>query len=112
VKDLKALDDFEQSSTVRPTSNRDRARVDYVLRKWTKPIVQKYAMSLTPPVELKLNTSELVNLVKKHKVDGERLIQLTKQELIEMAVPEQASEWFMQQLDELFSSQSTSTLVL
>ena len=112
VKDLKALDDFEQSSTVRPTSNRDRARVDYVLRKWTKPIVQKYVMSLTPPAELKLNTSELVNLMKKHKVDGERLIQLTKQELIEMGVPEQASEWFMQQLDELFSSQSTSTLVL
>ena len=112
VKDLKALDDFEQSSTVRPTSNRDRARVDYVLRKWTKPIVQKYVMSLTPPAELKLNASELVNLMKKHKVDGERLIQLTKQELIEMGVPEQASEWFMQRLDDLFSSQSTSTLVL
>jgi len=29
-----------------------------------------------------------------------------------MGVPEQASQWFMQQLDDLFSSQSTSTLVL
>ena len=112
VKDLKALDDFEQSSTVRPTSNRDRARLDYVLRKWTKPIVQKYVMSLTPPAEVKLNTSELVNLMKKHKVDGERLIQLTKKELIEMGVPEQASQWVMQQLDDVFSSQSTSTIVL
>jgi hypothetical protein len=48
--------------------------------------------------------------MKRHQVDGEKLIHLSKDILMDMAIPEQAAVWLMEQFEELFNNQSTYPL--
>ena len=63
-------------------------------------------MSLTPPTELHTTAVELMNKLKKHKVDGEKLVQLTAELLKEIGISSKAREWLCQQLELLYSGGS------
>jgi hypothetical protein len=103
VKDLKALDEFEQiTQTQTPSSSRDQNIVNHIWRKWTKSQVQKYIMSLILPDTLGVTSPELVNIMKRHQVNGGKLTELTADTLIEMGLSAAASEWMMEQLELLF----------
>ena len=108
VKDLKALDEFEQITQTQSKSNgRDQGIVNHIWRKWTKSQVQKYIMSLILPDTLGVTSSELVNIMKRHQLNGEKLTQLTAEVLVEMGLSEAASEWMMEQLELLFRDKTT-----
>jgi hypothetical protein len=106
VKDVKALDDFEQALKVAASADHTRARKDFIMRKWTKPRVQQYIRSLTVPRHLNMNSNELSNILKKQNVNGELLITLTKQVVMDMGISEPVAEWLIKQLGNLFSSES------
>ena len=76
--------------------------MDHIWRNWTKSQVQKYIMSLILPDTLSVTSPELVNIMKRHQVNGEKLTQLTAKVLVEMGLSEAASEWMMEQLELLF----------
>src|SRR5260370_14017234 len=107
VKDLKAMDDYEEAIKASEDSLSRRAITDYIMRKWTKPHVQRYINSLMPPSDLTTNTTTLANIMKRHLVDGEKLIHLSKDILMDMAISEQEAVWLMEQLILLFNNQST-----
>ena len=108
VKDLKALDEFEQITQTQSKSNgRDQGIVNHIWRKWTKSQVLKYIMSRILPDTLGVTSSELVNIMKRHQVNGEKLTQLTAEVLVEMGLSEAASEWMMEQLGLLFRDKTT-----
>ena len=65
VKDVKALDDFEQALKVAASADHTRTRKDFIMRKWTKPRVQQYIRSLTVPRDLNINSNELSHILKK-----------------------------------------------
>src|ERR1700676_446252 len=106
VKDVKALDDFEQALKVEASADQTRARKDFIMRKWTKPRVQQYIRSLTVPRDLNILAKELSNILKKQNVNGELLISLTKQVVMDMGISEPVAEWLIKQLHDLFSSES------
>jgi hypothetical protein len=107
VKDLKALDQFEQITQTRPATNsRDQNIVNHIWRKWTKSQVQKYIMSLMLPDTFSVTASDLVNIMKRHQVNGEKLVELTAEMLVEMGIPEEVSIWLMSQLELLFGNES------
>jgi hypothetical protein len=106
VKDVKALDDFEQALKVAASADQTRARKDFIMRKWTKPGVQQYIRSLTVPKDLNIHSKELSNILKKQNVNGELLISLTKQMVMDMGISEPVAEWLIKQLHDLFSSES------
>src|SRR5260370_39208786 len=107
VKDLKAMDDYEEAIKASEDSLSRRAITDYIMRKWTKPHVQRYIKSLMPPSDLTTNTTILANVIKRHQVDGEKLIQLSKDVLVDMGIPDHVAVWLMEQLNLLFNHQST-----
>jgi len=103
---IQALDDFEEAC-----KDEDKLRAviinkEYIKDNWNKNHVSKYIMNLTPPTELNLTTTSLVNTLKRHKVDGEKLIQLTVDVLEEMAIPHTACKWLCQQRDTLYNGDS------
>jgi hypothetical protein len=102
VKDLAALDEFEQI-TASAVSSRVHTKVNAVWRKWTKNNVQQYIMTLDPPPEANITTTELSKIMKKHHVNGEKLTELTRELLVEMGLSPQAAEWFENRLDKMFS---------
>jgi len=106
VKDVKALDDFEQALKVAASADHTRTRKDFIMRKWTKPRVQQYIRSLTVPRDLNINSNELSHILKKQNVNGELLISLTKQVVMDMGISEPVAEWLIKQLHDLFSSES------
>ncbi len=110
VKDLKAMDDYEEAIKASEASLTRKATTDYIMRKWTKPHVQRYIKSLMPSSDLTINMTTLANIMKRHQVDGEKLIHLSKDILMDMAIPEQAAVWLMEQFEELFNNQSTYPL--
>jgi 3-methyladenine DNA glycosylase AlkC len=110
VKDLKAMDDYEEAIKASEASLTRKATTDYIMRKWTKPHLQRYIKSLMPSSDLTINMTTLANIMKRHQVDGEKLIHLSKDILMDMAIPEQAAVWLMEQFEELFNNQSTYPL--
>ena len=64
-------------------------------------------MSRKLPDTLGVTSSELVNIMKRHQVNGEKLTQLTAEVLVEMGLSEAASEWMMEQLELLFRDKTT-----
>jgi hypothetical protein len=64
-------------------------------------------MSRILPDTLGVTSSELVNIMKRHQVNGEKLTQLTAEVLVEMGLSEAASEWMMEQLELLFRDKTT-----
>src|ERR1700682_494919 len=106
VKDVKALDDFEQALKVAASADHTRARKDFIMRKWTKPRVQQYIRSLTVPRNLNMNSNEISKILKKQNVNGELLITLAKQVVMDMGISELVAVWLINQLDDLFSSES------
>ncbi len=90
------MDEFEEAC-----KDEDKLRAviinkEYIKDNWNKNHVSKYIMNLTPPTDLNLTTTSLVNTLKRHKVDGEKLIQLTVDVLEEMTIPHTACEWLCQ----------------
>jgi hypothetical protein len=61
-------------------------------------------------VELNINVSELATKLKKHKVDGEKLVQLTSEVLEQMGIPTDTCQWLVQQLDILYSGASAYSI--
>jgi hypothetical protein len=106
VEDLKALDDFEEECQAEDKSRVSRINKDYIKVLWNKNHVSKYVMSLIPPTELYTTATELANKLKRHKVNGESLIQLTPQLLEEMGISPETCKWLIQQLDILYSGES------
>jgi Chromo (CHRromatin Organisation MOdifier) domain len=102
VKELAALDEFEQV-TASAVHSRVQAKVNSVWRKWTKNNVQQYILTLHPPPEACITTTELSKILKKHHVNGEKLTELTRELLVEMGLSLPAAEWFEKQLDEMLS---------
>ena len=68
--------------------------------------MSKYIRSLVPPSELNSTVSELEGLLRKHKVDGEKLVQLTSEVLEQMGMPTDTCQWLVQQLSILYSGTS------
>jgi hypothetical protein len=68
--------------------------------------VSKYITSLTPPHDLNTSVTELANKMKRHKVDGEKLIQLTSEVLEQMGIQQETCQWITQQLEILYSGES------
>jgi hypothetical protein len=106
VEDLQALDEFEEAC-----KDEDKLRAviinkEYIKDNWNKNHVSKYIMNLTPPTDLNLTTTSLANTLKRHKVDGEKLTQLTVDVLEEMSIPHAACDWLWQQLDKLYNGDS------
>ena len=106
VEDLQALDEFEEAC-----KDEDKLRAvilnkEYIKDNWNKNHVSRYIMNLAPPTDLNLTTTSLANTLKRHKVDGEKLIQLTVDVLEEMAIPHTACKWLCQQLDTLYNGDS------
>ena len=106
ANDLAAMDEFEQALKAASGSEHTRARKDYIMRKWTKPRVQQFIRSLSAPSNLHVDIDELSNILKRHNVNGELLITLTKQVVMDMGIPAPVAEWLIKQLDDLFSSES------
>jgi hypothetical protein len=102
VKELKALEDFEQLTTP-PTASDIRTQV---WRKWSKNHVQQYVESLTPPSELDVTTDDLLRIIKKHKINGERLAEITKEIWVNMGLTHILADWLMTQLNLLFDGSS------
>ena len=107
VKDLKAMDDYEEAIKASEDSLSRKAITDYIMRKWTKPHVQRYIKSLMPPTDLTTNTTTLANVMKRHQIDGEKLIQISKDVLVNMGLRDHAAVWLMEQLTLLFNNKST-----
>jgi hypothetical protein len=103
VQDLAALDDFERVTSTAET-NRTQAKVNKVWRKWTRNDVQRYVMTLEPPVEANVTNTEIASLMKKHHVNGEKLTELTQALLVDMGLNQPAAAWLEKQLDKLFSN--------
>jgi hypothetical protein len=106
VNDLAAMDEFEQALKAATGSEHTRARKDYIMRKWTKPRVQQFIRTLSAPSNLHVDINELSNILKRHNVNGELLVTLTKQVVMDMGIPAPVAEWLIKQLDDLFSSES------
>ena len=106
VKDVKALHDFEQALKVAASADHTRTRKDFIMRKWTKPRVQQYIRSLTVPRDLNINSNELSHILKKQNVNGELLISLSRQLVMDMGISAPVAEWLIKQLHDLFSSKS------
>jgi SAM domain (Sterile alpha motif) len=68
--------------------------------------VSKYIRSLAPPSELSSTVSELAALLRKHKVDGEKLVQLTSEVMEQMGIPTDTCQWLVQQLTILYGGAS------
>src|SRR3954453_17077951 len=103
VEDLQALDDFEHQCQAEESVRTTKINMEYIKDKWNKNHVSKYIRSLVPPSELNINVSELAGLLRKHKVDGEKLIQLTSEVLEQMGMPTDTCQWLVQQLSILYS---------
>jgi hypothetical protein len=113
VNDLEAMDQFEKALQHETATLDKRHRMDIIMRKWTKPQVQKYIMSLTPPRNLRVTTSQIAAVLKHHQISGEQLIRLNN--LVVMAMDEHVmtapvAEWLLQQLEHLYNSESTYPL--
>ncbi len=80
--------------------------MEYIKDKWNKNHVSKYIRSLVPPSELNNTVSELAGLLRKHKVDGEKLVHLTSEVLEQMGMPTGTRQWLVQQLTMLYSGAS------
>jgi hypothetical protein len=81
--------------------------VDHIWRNWTKSQVQKYIMSLILPDTLSVTSPELVNIMKRHQVNGEKLTQLTAEILVSMGLSQAASKWMMEQVEILFRDKTS-----
>src|SRR5260370_18121246 len=113
VNDLEAMDQFEKALQHETATLDKRHRMDIIMRKWTKPQVQKYIISLTPPRNLRVTTSQIAAVLKHHQISGEQLIRLNN--LVVMAMDEHVmtapvAEWLFQQLEHLYNSESTYPL--
>jgi hypothetical protein len=106
VEDLQALDDFEQQCQAEDSVRTTKINMEHIKDKWSKNHVSKYIRSLVPPSELNSTVSELVGLLRKHKVDGEKLVQLTSEVLEQMGIPTDTCQWLLQQLSILYSGTS------
>jgi hypothetical protein len=106
VEDLQALDDFEEQCQAEESVRTTKINMEYIKDKWSKNHVSKYIRSLVPPSELSSTVSELAGLLKKHKVDGEKLVQLTSEVLEQMGMPTDTCQWLVQQLSILYSGAS------
>jgi hypothetical protein len=106
VKDLKALDEFEQVAA--PIVTQDNKT--QVWRRWNKNHVQQYIMSLKPPPELDITVDKLVSMVKKHKINGEKLAEITEGLWVSMGLTNDAAKWLIKQLDQLFGGTSGYTV--
>src|SRR3984893_10817976 len=106
VEDLQALDDFEEQCKAEDKSRAIKINKESVKDKWNKNHVSKYIRSLVPPSELSSTVSELASMLKKHKVDGEKLVQLTSEVLEQMGIPTDTCQWLEQQLTTLYSGAS------
>jgi hypothetical protein len=106
VEDLQALDDFEEQCKAEDKSRAIKINKESVKDKWNKNHVSKYITSLTPPAELNTSVTELANKMKRHKVDGEKLILLTSEVLEQMGIQQETCQWLIQQLDILYSGDS------
>jgi hypothetical protein len=106
VEDLKALDDFEEDCKAEDKSRAIRINKEYIKDKWNRNHVSKYITSLTSPSELNTTVTELATKMKRHKVDGEKLVQLTSDVLEQMGIPNETCQWLTQQLDVLYSGDS------
>jgi hypothetical protein len=110
VEDLQALDEFEEQCKAEDSARTVKINTEYIKDKWNKNHVSKYICSLAPPVELNINVSELASKLKKHKVDGEKLVQLTSEVLEQMGIPTDTCQWLVQQLDILYSGASAYSI--
>jgi hypothetical protein len=106
VEDLQALDDFEEVCKAEDKARAIKTNKEYIKDKWNKNHVIKYITSLKPPSGLNASVTSLVSNMKKHKVDGEQLIQLTSEVLEQMGIPASTCQWLVQQLDILFCGES------
>jgi len=106
VEDPQALDDFEQQCQAEDSVRTTKINMEYIKDKWSKNHVSKYIRSLVPPSELSSTVSELAGLLKKHKVDGEKLVQLTSEVLEQMGMPTDTCQRLVQQLSILYSGTS------
>jgi hypothetical protein len=106
VEDLQALDDFEEVCKAEDKARAIKTNKEYIKDKWNKNHVIKYITSLTPPSGLNASVTSLVSNMKKHKVDGEQLIQLTSEVLEQMGIPASTCQWLVQQLNILFRGES------
>jgi hypothetical protein len=106
VEDLQAFDVFEEQCKAEDKSTAIRINKDYIKDMWNKNHVSKYITILTPPSELNTSVSELASKMKRHKVDGEKLIQLTSEVLEQMGIQQETCQWLTQQLDILYSGES------
>ena len=89
------------------TNGRDQDLVNHIWRKWTKSQVQKYIVSLILPDTLGVTSPELVNIMKRHQVNGEKLTEVTAETLIEIGLSAAASDWMTEQLELLFRDKAT-----
>ncbi len=96
VEDLQAFDVFEEQCKAEDKSTAIRINKDYIKDMWNKNHVSKYITILTPPSELNTSVSELASKMKRHKVDGEKLIQLTSEVLEQMGIQQEACQWITQ----------------
>jgi hypothetical protein len=113
VNDLEAMDQFEKVLQQESVTLDKRHRMDIIMRKWTKPQVQNYIMSLVSPPKLRVSSSQIAAVLKRHQVDGEKLIRLSKPVVMDMdenVMTPQVAEWLIQQLEHLYSSESTYPL--
>ena len=106
VEDLQALDDFEEECKAEDKVRAIRINKEHIKDKWNKNHVSKYITSLTPPKELNTSVMELANKMKRHKVDGEKLVQVTSEVLEQMGIQQETCQWLIQQLDILYSGES------
>ena len=106
VQDLQALDEFEEACRDEDNIRTIINNKEHIKDKWNKNHVSKYIMSLTPPTELHTSATELMSKLKKHKVDGEKLVQLTAELLQEMGISSEACKWLCQQLELLYSGET------
>ncbi len=109
VKDSVALREFEAISYI-PVDSIALQRQHYIYRKWSKNKVQQWLQTLVIPSELNYDLVTLLSVFKRHTIDGLSLTEIKLDQLLEMKIPQLAAEWILQQLNELYSSQSTYIL--
>jgi hypothetical protein len=110
LKDVAALDDFENGSHVQVTDHRDPGRITQVWRKWKKAKVLEWLETLPEPPEPDLSVKQVKDTFSKQKIDGERLTELTQDVIQEMGFSPTGARWIQDHCDQLFHPECTYKL--
>jgi hypothetical protein len=105
VKDLKAMDGYEEAMHAEAAQRSRHINRDYIHDKWKLKHIQQYIQWLQPPTNMNADISRVLSMVKTLRYTGQEFVKLTTDILVEMKIQPPAATWMMDQIEKLLSSQ-------